>query len=277
MKVNGNQTFARVTETYGFNRKWIPVCSVVVSTPSLYLGTVGFDSHQTVGESQHFSKATMFTFKKLRDRLYELRFDDSHEMCMTFLRYQEFYESPRYVGRKFTLAEFISWYVKCQSKDGTFSYPQDWGGFNIPVRIIQEVNDLGIDDQNHYDEFMWAISRMISTQCDDAYLIGVEKSGKLDVHEMTHAMFHIDTDYRNKVLATLNLFQYVDLVGPLRNVLINNGYADVTSLDEVNAYLVTDDCGYFDDFSQQPVYIKLQAELRALHDLYYPVFIKDIS
>lgn len=217
----------------------------------------------------------MFTFKKLRDRLYELRFDDAHEMCMTFLRYQEFYESPRYVGRSFTLAEFISWYVKEQSKDGTFSYPQDWGGFNIPVRIIGEVNDIGIDDNNHYDDFMWSISRIISTQCDDAYLIGLEKGSSLDVHELTHAMFHIDQSYQVNALVIMAV--YKDLTNSLRKILFDNGYADVTSLDEVNAYLVTEDYTFFEDKKNLPEFHKLQAELKALHDCHYPVFIKDIS
>lgn len=82
----------------------------------------------------------------------------------------------------------MSWYVKEQSKDGSFSYPQDWGGFNLPVDIISKVHELGIDDPNHYDSLMFALYRMISAQCDGAYLIGVGKGVELDEHEMTHAM-----------------------------------------------------------------------------------------
>lgn len=219
----------------------------------------------------------MFTFKKLRDRLYELRFDDQHEMCMTFLRYQEFYESPRYVGRKFTLAEYMSWYVKDQSKDGSFSYPQDWGGFNLPVDIIGRVHAMGIDDPNHYDSLMFALYRTISAQCDGAYLIGVTRNVELDEHEVTHAMFHIDESYRNKVLATLGAAYNNVLVGELKEILLGKGYAQVTALDEVNAYAVTGDHGFFKKFKNQRRYRDVVKVLKQYHAEHYPIFTKDIS
>lgn len=217
----------------------------------------------------------MFTFRKLRDRLFELRFDDQHEMCMTFLRYQEFYESPRYVGRKFTLAEFMSWYVKEQSKDGSFSYPSDWGGFNLPVDIITQVHKLGIDDPNHYDALMWSLSRIISAQCDGAYLIGVGKTAELDEHEMTHAMFHIVDKYRDDVLSVLT--KHAVLVDKLKAILLNNGYAEVTGLDEVNAYVTTGDHGFFKKHKKSYAYRQLAQQLKALHKKHYPAFVKDIS
>lgn len=218
----------------------------------------------------------MFAFKKLRDRLYELRFDDQHEMCMTFLRYQEFYESPRYVGRKFTLAEYMSWYVKDQNKDGVFSYPQDWGGFNIPVDIIGQVHDMGIDDPNHYDSLMLAVYRTIRAQCDSAYLIGVTKDAKLDAHEVTHAMFHIDEEYHENVMSVLTDPTYGVILPKLKSILLNRGYADVTVLDEVNAYVTTGDHGFFKEYRKLAGYRGLMMELKALHVEAYPKFTKDI-
>lgn len=219
----------------------------------------------------------MFTFKKLRDRLYELRFDDQHEMCMTFLRYQEHYESPRYVGRKFTLAEFMSWYVKDQSKDGSFSYPQDWGGFNLPVDVIGRVHAMGIDDPNHYDSLMLFVYRTITAQCDGAYLIGVTRGAQLDRHEITHAMFHIDDEYRKKVLTELAWPNTSDMVAELKAILLDKGYAEVTALDEVNAYVTTGDHGFFKKFRKTSKYRRLSQRLKALHAEAYPRFTKDIS
>lgn len=219
----------------------------------------------------------MFSFKKLRNRLYELRFDDQHEMCMTFLRYQEFYESPRYVGRKFTLAEFMSWYVKDQSKDGSFSYPRDWGGFNLPVDIIGKVHAMGIDDPSHYDSLMFAVYRMISAQCDGAYLIGVTQGAQLDAHETTHAMFHIDDAYRAKVLDVLTDTKHTSMVRKFQDILMNRGYAEVTTLDEVNAYITTGDHNFFKAFKRTAAYKSLLQALKALHAKHYPTFTKDIS
>jgi|SRR6478735_637575 len=218
----------------------------------------------------------MFSFKKLRKQLYELRFDNAHEMCMTFLRYQEFYESPRFEGRRFTIAEFMSWYARFQNDSGVFSYPQDWGGFNLPVRIISQVQEMGIDDPNHYDDLMSFIYSIITAECDDAYLIGLEKGGTLDRHEMTHAMFHIDVLYRQHVLYALENVQN-DLVKELKAILLDNGYAESTALDEVNAYVTTGDCDFFEAHRETPEYKELQRCLMTLHDTYYPIFIADIK
>lgn len=217
----------------------------------------------------------MFAFRRLRERLYELRFDDRYEMCMTFLRYQEFYESPRYEGRKFTLAEYMSWYAKAQSKVGTFSYPEDWGGFNIPADTIKKVQALGIDDPNHYDALMGCLYSVISSQCDDAYLIGVTHDARIDKHETTHAMYHIDGVYRDDCKFILRDADQT-LVNLLKKTLFDRGYTEVTALDEVQTYLTTGD-NLFKDHKKKPGYRKLQTQLKALHAKHYPVFTKDIS
>jgi len=217
----------------------------------------------------------MFTFKRLRDRLYELRFEDRYEMCMTFLRYQEFYESPRYEGRKFTLAEYMSWYAKAQSQVGTFSYPEDWGGFNIPADTIKKVQALGISDPNHYDALMGSLYTIISAQCDDAYLIGVTHDARIDMHETTHAMYHIDREYRNGCKGILNEAD-PELINALKQVLFKRGYTEVTALDEVQTYLTTGDA-CFKDHKKAPGYRALQRKLKELHAKHYPAFTKDIK
>lgn len=218
----------------------------------------------------------VFSLKKLRKQVYEIRFDDAHEMCMAFLRYQEFYESPRFVGCKFTIAQFMSWYVKSQSKNGTFSYPQDWGGFNLPIDVIARVRALGIDDPNHYDSLMHFIHDTIKAECDDAYLIGLQKSGVLDKHEMTHAMFAVDDNYRQEVLKVINDLARWRLIENLQAELMNNGYAEVTTRDEINAYITTGDHGFFEIFHDDPEYKELSKELMRIHDTYYPAFTADI-
>jgi hypothetical protein len=55
---------------------------------------------------------------------------------MTFLRYQEFYESPskKFRGKSYKLLDFMKWYAS--ENDGIFTYPRDWAGFNFPGSII---------------------------------------------------------------------------------------------------------------------------------------------
>lgn len=216
----------------------------------------------------------MFTFRRLRERLYELRFDDQYEMCMAFLRYQEYYESPRFEKRKFTLAQYMAWYVRDQNKDGRFSYPSDWGGFNIPARIIGEVQRLGIDDPNHYDQLMGSLYQIITVVDDDAYLIGVTGDGEVNAHETTHAMWHIDAAYRNRAKSLMD--DELPLVNQLIKVLKARGYTDITALDEVQTYMTTGD-SLFKEFKKKADYKRLQKKLKQLHGDFYPNFTKDID
>ena len=221
----------------------------------------------------------MFKFSKLREGVYELRFKTQHDMCMMFLRYQEYYESPRYHDRKFTWAEYIDWYCRDQNKEGNFSYMTDWGGFNIPVDVIGQVVSLGIDDPNHWDMLMMGLYRTIMAETDRAYLIGVTGDDGLDKHEMTHAMYYLDEVYRNKCLGII--FETdPDLIQGIREVLFAKGYTEKTFHDEVQAYLTEDRKLFKDDESKasfEEGYNKLQERLKAIHDEHYPIFIKDVA
>lgn len=219
----------------------------------------------------------MFQFKRLRERLYELRFDNQHEMCMSFMRYQEYYESPRYTNRKFTWAEYMSWYAKFQNKDGDFSYARDWAGFNIPAHIIAQVRDKGIDDPNHYDSLMHAVYGIISSECDDAYLVGVKAAQKgLDKHETTHAMFYIDCSYRNECLGLIDQ-AHPSLVNEMKKCLFARGYTEVTVMDEIQAYLTTGGEKMFDGLQAELDFKELKRGLKKAHAYSYPIFTKDIS
>lgn len=226
------------------------------------------------------SLARMFKFSKLRDGVYELRFKEVYDMCMTFMRYQEFYESPRYHDKKFTWAEYMAWYSREQSKDGSFSYMNDWGGFNIPVDIIGQVVSLGIDDPNHYDMLMIGIYKTIMTETDRAYLIGVSDVGTLDKHEMTHAMYYLDDEYARKC-QRIFIETDPDLIQGIREVLFAKGYTEKTLHDEIQAYLTSDDKLFKDDEKKtaefEERYNKLQERLKAIHDEHYPIFTKDIA
>jgi len=58
------------------------------------------------------------------------------------LRFEEYYESPRFKGRIFTFDEYRKWYVKNSpkgKKTGRFTYYSDWSGFNIPSYALKTV------------------------------------------------------------------------------------------------------------------------------------------
>jgi len=64
-----------------------------------------------------------------------LSFPDQITLAETMLRFQEYYESPRFHGTVFTRYEFAAWYRTAQPH-GEFSYHFDWPGFNVPVGFL---------------------------------------------------------------------------------------------------------------------------------------------
>lgn len=212
----------------------------------------------------------MFQLTKIRDRVYTLKFDDAYELCMAFMRYEEFYESPNpmFQGHSFTWAKYMSWYSKTFG-EGSFTYAADWSGFNIPAKIIAQVHQLGIPDPNHYDTLMLGIYHMIEP---DAYLIGVSNNGDIERHELTHAMYHLDEAYRNGVhwlLARLG----EETLQQMKQALYDTGYAPVTVVDEIQAYVTTGEMSLFDNVTDQEKLNEVRAKLKELHQKHFTAFI----
>jgi hypothetical protein len=135
---------------------------------------------------------------KIADGIYLLRFKTQYELTSTFLRVQEYYESPRFQGRIFTLEQFMDWYA---AQYGSFSYFEDWSGFNVPSTAFQPFFD-----------------------------------GKFDplTHELAHALFFTDAAYREAVHEAMRGYD----TSALEKKLVEAGYARHVVPDEVQAYIV---------------------------------------
>ena len=64
-----------------------------------------------------------YTLKEIKGGIFLVEFDNQYDLAMTFLRYQEFYESPKFKGKRFTIIDFMEWYSK--EYDGAFTYTKD--------------------------------------------------------------------------------------------------------------------------------------------------------
>lgn len=179
---------------------------------------------------------------KASEGIYWAKFDNAYDMCLTFCRYQEFYESPNsnFRGKAFTLLDYQEWYAK--EHNGSFTYPIDWIGFNLPGSIIDEVIALGIPDPNKYDLTMAEINKKIKALAwqdyqDIYYLIG-SCGEELDPHEFAHGYFFIDQEYRDQMTA---LVRQMDnkAYDRLCNWLLEIGYTEKVFDDEIQAYLAT--------------------------------------
>ena len=81
------------------------------------------------------NKTVHFKKKQLFRGLIHLEFNSQQDLTSSLLRFQEYYESPKYRNKPFLFNEFYEWYKK--TRNGKFSYLTDWAGFNFPTSILK--------------------------------------------------------------------------------------------------------------------------------------------
>jgi hypothetical protein len=176
--------------------------------------------------------------EEVRPRVFVLRFADHYECCMHFLRYQECFESAcgRFRGKRFRIFDYMRWYAGCSG--GSFTYPDNWAGFNLKSTHVRRVFRIGIPDPNHYDVGMANIYFACSERARGArfYLIGGEESALR--HEMAHALYYTSRRYHAATDALLRRAPARALKA-LWRWMQEAGYADAVLPDEAQAYLST--------------------------------------
>lgn len=192
---------------------------------------------------------------KIIDRVYLIIFDNQYDLSMFFLRYQEFYESPnkKFRNNQFEIIDFMNWYSK-KFGNGSFSYTKDFIGYNIPSKIIDDVNAIGIMDKNIYDYEMIHLHRKLQKEVhDNYYLIGISNLNNTNVfksmtfnHELAHGMYYTIPAYKAQMERLVK-----QLPAKVRKAsyswLKSIGYTKEVFVDETHAYMST---GYGEKFSK---------------------------
>lgn len=183
-----------------------------------------------------------FEIIEVKPRIFLFEFKDRYDMCMYFLRYQEYYESPnpKFRGQSFDIFDFMKWYTKKFGK-GSFTYPNDWNGFNIPGDTIKKVWDLGILSKTIYDYEMLMAWRECNTTANGEkfYIIGVVKGRRTTLsHEIAHGLFTLYPEYKKEMT------KLVKALDPkIKNTLFKGlkklGYTSQVYIDESQAYMST--------------------------------------
>lgn len=200
-----------------------------------------------------------FSIKQILPHVYHLHFEEQYDLAMHFIRFQEYYESPKFHKKLFTMAEYMRWYSKEYGK-GAFTYPKDWSGFNVPSWALLDVRKgLPNFEWREEDIFMHSlIDKVRAVEGEHPfYFIGTsENSAKKnghDVlrHELAHALYTVDLGYKNRVDDLFQQWfhvnwdsfpaaakQMADAEASLRQM----GYHDSTVRDELHAYCATGLC-----------------------------------
>lgn len=195
-----------------------------------------------------------FSIQEIFPHIYHLHFESAYDLAMHFLRFSEYYESPKYYKKIFTLVDFMEWYAQ-EHGEGSFSYANDWRGFNVPSWVLHQVRKADIPDLNKYDRHMFMLIDWMEERefPGNYYFIGTSTEGcqknTNDVlgHEVAHAFYAVDAKYRRKVNGLLTqwnegLGHKGKELGNAREVLKGMGYHGTTIDDEVHAYCATGLC-----------------------------------
>ena len=190
------------------------------------------------------NKIGKYTISEVKPRIFFLKFKRNYDLCMQFLRYQEFYESPnpKFRNHQFELLDFMDWYSH-QYGNGCFTYPSDWAGFNIFGDIIKRVWDLGISDRNLYDYEMRDLYRKFLEKYPDGrfYIIGAEDHPDAETtmrHEVAHGLYFISSDYKKKMAQLVKQLKK-PFYKKICDALKKKGYTPKVYMDECQAYLST--------------------------------------
>jgi len=166
-----------------------------------------------------------------------LTFKTQLELASTFLRFQEHYESPYFRGKFFSLEEFKDWYTRTSPKGiktGKFTYYSDWAGFNIPSNTLQPFYEGRFDPLSDQEQ---QLLDLFSAERGAFYIIGIHSETKyteqLLQHEIAHALFYTNDDYRAEVLQIISKYDTEDIREELRI-----GYHEESLTDEVHAYSI---------------------------------------
>lgn len=187
--------------------------------------------------------------KQIRPQIFAVSIKDNYQRTMLFCRYQEFYESPfeEIRGKFFTWEKYMMIYKnKCKKK--TFTYSEDWSGFNIPSNIIEKGMTVFSKDKGPYDEIMsdiWYHCENYPLRFEKPrtkwYLIGADsfKSSTMN-HEIAHGLYYTNNNYKkycDYLVSEIKPSHYEKL----RKKLVKMGYNDDKKIidDEIQAFMST--------------------------------------
>jgi len=160
--------------------------------------------------------------------------DSQEELGRTFIRFQEYYESPNpeFRGKIFTLGVVRQWY---SVKYGADTYHHDWTGFNFPSRILLPFKQ-GLFDPLTSEEI--ELLNLFKYRHDSFYIMGAQNSATLR-HELSHALYDSNEKYRNEIDSYIKKNKRG--LAKTRKYILDKGYAEEVINDEIQAYITDND------------------------------------
>lgn len=187
-----------------------------------------------------------YSIFEITPEIFLFRYSAQRDMTRTFLRFQEYYESPEFQGKIFSLAEYKRWY-RTTTPSGKFTYFADWGGYNFPSEVLKPFFDGDFKYQTAREKVVVNFLRpyagksfsVIGVYGDRKSLEHPGETLSNLTHEIAHAFYHWSAEYRKQVDAVVASVDS-NAIKALERHLIEIGYASDPEVlkDEYQAYLI---------------------------------------
>ena len=160
--------------------------------------------------------------------------DSQDELGLTFMRFQEHYESanPEFRNKIFTVGQLRHWYSE---NYGSNCYHIHWIGFNFPSKVLLPFKDglfdpLTVEEQN--------LLQLLRYRKDDFYIIGAQDNSILR-HELSHALYASNSKYREEIDAFI--IKNKRKLKAASEYILTKGYCEDVLNDELQAYITDND------------------------------------
>jgi len=176
-------------------------------------------------------------------QVYHVMFETQHELFLTFIRPQEYYESPKFKGKTFSLEEFKKWYTKHSShsnKKSQNKYYKDWQSFNIPSSVLKPFLQGKFNPLSKNEQELLKLLKNIKQK--KFCIIGTYKKGdKKDLkHEIALGLFYTNKKYKQQVIKILSKVDKNQKNKILTLLIKIEGYSKEVVEDELHAYILAD-------------------------------------
>lgn len=180
--------------------------------------------------------------------------DSQDELAITFMRFQEFYESPNpeFKNKIFTVGQLKSWY---STHYGADTYHKDWIGFNFPSKVLIPFKQGLFDPLTELES---ELLNLLRYRHDNFYIIGAQDQAVLR-HELSHALYGYSIKYRTAINSYIT--RHKNKFKAITKYILDKGYSKEVINDEIQAYVTDSD----DIFIKSNLDISL---INGIHQIY---------
>lgn len=163
--------------------------------------------------------------------------DSQKELGETFIRFQEYYESPNpeFYNKIFTLGSVKHWY---SIEYGADVYSDTWVGFNFPSCVLVPFKQGLFDPLTEQEKILLDL---LKYRNDDYYIIGAQTKNVLR-HELSHAMYGYSQKYKEEI--DNFIWENSSKFRKIKKYIISKGYHKDVINDEIQAYVTDNDDSY---------------------------------